>query len=255
MAEREQIAPITLTRVAADVRRSIRSGAWSVMPRLPHRLPRRVVAGSGGDSGCGSPVVAVRAALASCPLLVAGSRTRPARHTACSSSVLHTAHQPARAAERPHHRQPVAPRPRGLDPLKGVGTSEQHHGRQAHPFDPAGGRASRGLLGAARARMIVARLTPTVLSRRSRPACAAGTQYIDRATASLSGVVTVGRPRVRPRARAALRPAIVRSRIRSRLILWTLVNRPGFPAGFLLAAVTGWWTVGALSSLGQPGVS
>jgi len=34
-----------------------------------------------------------------------------------------------------------------------------------------------------------------------------------------------------------------------------VVNRPGFPAGFLLAAVTGWWTVGALSSLGQPGVS
>ncbi len=127
VAEREQIAPITLTRVAADVRRSIRSGAWSVMPRLPHRLPRRVVAGSGGDSGCGSPVVAVRAAVASCPLLVAGSRSRPARHTACSSSVLHTAHQPARAGGGPHHRQPVAPRPRGLDPLKGVGTSEQHH--------------------------------------------------------------------------------------------------------------------------------
>ena len=35
----------------------------------------------------------------------------------------------------------------------------------------------------------------------------------------------------------------------------TAMNRLGFPAGFLLAAVTGWWTVGALSSLGQPGVS
>ena len=34
----------------------------------------------------------------------------------------------------------------------------------------------------------------------------------------------------------------------------TYLNRPGFSAGFLLAAVTGWWTVGAVSRVGQPGV-
>lgn len=32
------------------------------------------------------------------------------------------------------------------------------------------------------------------------------------------------------------------------------MNRPKFPAGLLLAAVTGWWTVGAVARVGQLGV-
>ena len=41
--------------------------------------------------------------------------------------------------------------------------------------------------------------------------------------------------------------------LRHNFAVRTLI-RPGFPAGFLLAAVTGWWAVGAVPRVGQPGV-
>ncbi len=59
-------------------------------------------------------------------------------------------------------------------------------------------------------------------------------------------------------------PVVVRRRRRRPTTLWTsgvwgsgrcgrALNRPGFPAGFMLAAVTGWWTVGAAPRVGPGG--